>query len=70
MLMKYSRVTPDGRYEKSGFPQLAYGALIAGRVEITKNSANFLKIATTIATRYSAVRRQFPLTSGNEIRKK
>eukprot|EP00002_Diphylleia_rotans_P003754 TRINITY_DN12636_c0_g1_i1.p1 TRINITY_DN12636_c0_g1~~TRINITY_DN12636_c0_g1_i1.p1 ORF type:complete len:700 (+),score=147.84 TRINITY_DN12636_c0_g1_i1:52-2151(+) len=69
MLMKYTQVSPEGVVTEPPMQQLAYGALILGRVEIVKDSANFLKKAITIATRYAAVRRQFSTRPGEPERK-
>ncbi len=58
MLSKWSRVNAQGQYEKSELPQLAYGALIAGRVMISRGVTDSVKKAVTIATRYCTVRDQ------------
>jgi acyl-CoA oxidase len=44
--------------------QLAYGALIEGRVAMVRDSGNVSKKAVTIAIRYGAIRRQFASKSG------
>jgi acyl-CoA oxidase len=59
MLMKHTKVTPEGKVKESPFQQLAYGALIHGRMAMVGESCDALKKALTIAIRYSAVRRQF-----------
>ncbi|ORY03519.1 acyl-CoA oxidase [Basidiobolus meristosporus CBS 931.73] len=59
MLMKYAQVTRTGKVIQPPLAQLAYGALIGGRVSMVRDSANFAKKALTIALRYAAVRRQF-----------
>ncbi|ORX91027.1 acyl-CoA oxidase [Basidiobolus meristosporus CBS 931.73] len=59
MLMKYTQVTRTGEVIQPPLAQLAYGALIGGRVSMIRDSANFAKKALTIALRYAAVRRQF-----------
>ncbi|XP_050423855.1 probable peroxisomal acyl-coenzyme A oxidase 1 [Adelges cooleyi] len=65
MLMKNSRVLKDGTYEKSSNQKLNYGTMVFMRVLIVKNLvANYLMEATTIAVRYSAVRRQSELRVG------
>jgi acyl-CoA oxidase len=61
MLMKWSQVTSEGVYVKSEFPQLAYGALIGGRVSIARSITTSVKKAVTIASRYSIVRDQFTM---------
>jgi acyl-CoA oxidase len=59
MLMKHSKVMRDGKYIEPPLAQLAFGALINGRVTMVGDSANISKKALTIAIRYAAVRRQF-----------
>ncbi|ORY03517.1 acyl-CoA oxidase [Basidiobolus meristosporus CBS 931.73] len=59
MLMKYAQVTRTGKVIQPPLAQLAYGALIGGRVSMVRDSANYAKKALTIALRYAAVRRQF-----------
>ncbi|KAJ2517761.1 fatty-acyl coenzyme A oxidase [Coemansia sp. RSA 1939] len=59
MLMKHTKVTRAGDVIAPPLAQLAYGALIQGRVSMVSDSANVAKRALTIATRYASVRRQF-----------
>ncbi|KAK9675300.1 fatty-acyl coenzyme A oxidase [Basidiobolus ranarum] len=59
MLMKFAKVTRTGKVIQPPLAQLAYGALISGRVTMIRDSANYAKKALTIALRYAAVRRQF-----------
>ncbi|KAK9686324.1 fatty-acyl coenzyme A oxidase, variant 2 [Basidiobolus ranarum] len=59
MLMKFTQVTRTGEVVSPPLAQLAYGALIGGRVLMIRDSSNFAKKALTIALRYAAVRRQF-----------
>ncbi|KAI7834896.1 acyl-CoA dehydrogenase/oxidase C-terminal [Kickxella alabastrina] len=59
MLMKHTKVTHSGDVIEPALAQLAYGALIQGRVSMVSDSANVAKRALTIATRYASVRRQF-----------
>ncbi|KAJ1722285.1 fatty-acyl coenzyme A oxidase, partial [Coemansia erecta] len=59
MLMKHTKVTRSGEVIEPALAQLAYGALIQGRVSMVSDSANVAKRALTIATRYASVRRQF-----------
>ncbi|ORX97270.1 acyl-CoA oxidase [Basidiobolus meristosporus CBS 931.73] len=59
MLMKFAQVTRTGEVIQPPLAQLAYGALIGGRVTMIRDSANYAKKALTIALRYAAVRRQF-----------
>ncbi|OMJ30387.1 Acyl-coenzyme A oxidase 2 [Smittium culicis] len=62
MLMKHTKVSSTGKVTEPPMAQLAYGALIMGRVSMVSDSANVSRRALTIAIRYAAVRRQF--TSG------
>lgn len=59
MMMKYSRVTADGKVVQPPLAQLAYGALIGGRVSMVHDSYTWSRRFLTIAIRYAAVRRQF-----------
>ncbi len=58
MLMKWSQVTKEGKYIPSEFPQLAYGALIGGRVFVIRGAIHTVKLSLTIAIRYSTIRDQ------------
>ena len=59
MLMKHSKVKADGTYIEPPMAQLAFGALISGRVTMVSDSGNISKKALTIAIRYASIRRQF-----------
>lgn len=60
MLAKFSRVDPEsGKYLKPSSPSLIYGTLTWVRSTIVLQSGGVLARGVTIATRYSAVRRQF-----------
>ncbi|KAJ3379045.1 fatty-acyl coenzyme A oxidase [Lobulomyces angularis] len=59
MLMKHTKVHRDGTVIEPPLQQLAYGALINGRVSMVVDSGNVSKKALTVALRYAAVRRQF-----------
>ncbi|EOA26709.1 hypothetical protein CARUB_v10022793mg [Capsella rubella] len=65
MLMRLSKVTREGKYVASDVPrQLVYGTMVFVRQSIVSNASNALARAVCIATRYSAVRRQFGSQSG------
>jgi acyl-CoA oxidase len=64
LLMRFVQVSPEGLVTKKGTAQQAYSALIGGRVVMAGRSANTLAHVLTIAVRYGAVRRQFPLAPG------
>ncbi|KAL6054009.1 fatty-acyl coenzyme A oxidase [Balamuthia mandrillaris] len=64
MLMKWAKVTPQGEYIKPPKAQLAYGALLGGRISLINNANLNLEKALTIAIRYSAIRKQFEVKKG------
>ena len=64
MLMKHSKVNPDGTYENPPRAKLGYGTMVMIRCMIARDCVNRLKKATTIAIRYSAVRHQSELIPG------
>ncbi|CAB3239672.1 unnamed protein product [Arctia plantaginis] len=64
MLMKHAKVLEDGTYIKSKNNKLIYGTMVFVRVIIVFDSVNYLSKAVTIATRFSAVRRQSQLKEG------
>lgn len=57
MLMKYTKVLRTGEVKEPPLQQLAYGALIQGRVAMVVDSSNMSMKALTIAVRYACVRR-------------
>ncbi|XP_059615511.1 probable peroxisomal acyl-coenzyme A oxidase 1 [Phlebotomus argentipes] len=61
MLMKNAQVLEDGTFVKSPMSVLTYGTMVYVRVLIVEDASNNLAKAATIATRYSAVRRQSPI---------
>ena len=60
MLMKYAQVDRNGRFSKPVHDKLGYGAMVFVRATIVQDSSRFIARATTVAVRYSAVRKQFP----------
>jgi len=62
MLSRYTKLERDGRYHlaNQNASRLNYGTMLLIRSGIVVNAGRALSIATTIATRYSSVRRQFP----------
>ncbi|XP_019100773.1 PREDICTED: putative peroxisomal acyl-coenzyme A oxidase 1.2 [Camelina sativa] len=65
MLMRLSKVTREGKYVSSDVPkQLVYGIMVYVRQSIVSNASTALARAVCIATRYSAVRRQFGSHNG------
>ncbi|XP_022718895.1 peroxisomal acyl-coenzyme A oxidase 1-like isoform X3 [Durio zibethinus] len=65
MLMRDSQVTREGKYMHSDVPtQLVYGTMVNVRQKIVSNASGALSRAVCIATRYSAVRRQFGSQNG------
>lgn len=63
LLSKHVEVAVDGKVTERGSPQMAYNALISGRVNMVADGALISKKGLAIAIRYGAVRRQFK--SGN-----
>ncbi|XP_005182228.2 probable peroxisomal acyl-coenzyme A oxidase 1 isoform X1 [Musca domestica] len=58
MLMRHAQVEADGTFIQSPAAALGYFSMVFGRCWISANNTTMLAIAATIATRYSAVRRQ------------
>lgn len=58
LLMKNSKVLEDGTYVNSPSSKLTYGTMMFVRVLVINDMCNYMAKAVTIATRYSAVRRQ------------
>ncbi|GAB0096931.1 Acyl-coenzyme A oxidase [Sergentomyia squamirostris] len=61
MLMKNAQVLEDGTFVQAPVSVLTYGTMVYVRVIILETAAINLAKAATIATRYSAVRRQSPI---------
>ncbi|XP_052842138.1 LOW QUALITY PROTEIN: probable peroxisomal acyl-coenzyme A oxidase 1 [Drosophila gunungcola] len=61
MLMRHAQVNADGSYVSSPTNVLTYFAMVRTRCLVAKNNSLMLAAASTIATRYSAVRRQSPI---------
>ncbi|KAH8521318.1 hypothetical protein Peur_040028 [Populus x canadensis] len=65
MLMRVLQVTREGKCVKSNVPrQLIYGTMVFVRQTIVADASTALARAVCIATRYSAVRRQFGSQDG------
>ena len=58
MLMKFSHVTVDGKFEKTGNEHVMYAVMLIMRGVLCMFGSLLLTISTTIAIRYSCVRRQ------------
>uniref|UniRef100_A0A0A1WQ23 Acyl-coenzyme A oxidase n=1 Tax=Zeugodacus cucurbitae TaxID=28588 RepID=A0A0A1WQ23_ZEUCU len=63
MLMRIAKVLPDGTFVASPVPKLNYMTMVYTRCLILDLASNSLLQAATIATRYSAVRRQSPINA-------
>ncbi|KAK3828855.1 MAG: palmitoyl-CoA oxidase [Benniella sp.] len=59
MLMRFSKVSRDGVFTKPPHAKLSYGSMVLLRSVLVRQMGGFLSRATTIATRYLTVRRQF-----------
>ncbi|CAN1259018.1 Peroxisomal acyl-coenzyme A oxidase 1 [Linum perenne] len=67
MLMRVLQVTREGKCVESNVPrQLIYGTMVYVRQKIVADASRALSRAVCIATRYSAVRRQFGSQNGVE----
>ncbi|XP_073819825.1 acyl-coenzyme A oxidase 1 [Musca autumnalis] len=66
MLARNNQVLPDGTFVKGPEPLLLYGTMVYVRVMIVRDVSVNLLQAATIATRYSAVRRQGAETPGQQ----
>nr|GME02727.1 peroxisomal acyl-coenzyme A oxidase 1-like [Ipomoea batatas] len=67
MLMRVSQVTREGKYVQSDIPrQLLYGTMVLVRQSMVRDASSALSRAVCIATRYSAVRRQFGSRNGGQ----
>ena len=58
------KVHKDGTFERSKSSKLTYGTMVLVRAYIVGGSAEDLAEAVTIATRYSAIRRQSEIKPG------
>ncbi|KAI1280290.1 Peroxisomal acyl-coenzyme A oxidase 3 [Halotydeus destructor] len=70
LLNKYADVTPEGKYvakaSKKRRHGINLGTLSVGRIGIIGQACDSLQLATTIAIRYAAVRKQFGPTDEEE----
>ncbi|KHN75273.1 putative peroxisomal acyl-coenzyme A oxidase [Toxocara canis] len=64
MLMRYSKVLPNGEYVAPSHAKLGYGAMVFVRSAMIRDQAMQIAAAVVIAIRYSAIRRQGEITSG------
>lgn len=60
LMMKYSKVSPEGDYHKPPHSKISYGTMVWVRATIVAGASRVLARALTIAIRYSSVRKQFP----------
>lgn len=67
MLMKYSTVSKEGEFSRHGNERISYATMLSVRARIPSFCYLALAKATTIATRYSLVRRQFKDDNGREV---
>lgn len=64
MLSRYAKIDPATKeYVPPSNPKLLYGSMLAVRVGIVTSSTLTLQAASTVAVRYSSIRRQFADTS-------
>lgn len=63
--IRVSQITREGKHVQSNVPrQLVYGTMVYVRQTIVSDASTALSRAVCIATRYSAVRRQFGANNG------
>jgi acyl-CoA oxidase len=66
MLMKYTSVNKEGKYNMESDPSLLYTVILIGRISILKSAPYTLSKALTIAIRYACVRTQFKDKAGSD----
>ncbi|KJE89207.1 palmitoyl-CoA oxidase [Capsaspora owczarzaki ATCC 30864] len=64
MLMRFAQVAADGTYSTPPHSKVSYATMVFMRAYIIGTASSTLAKAVTIAVRYSCVRKQFPLRSG------
>jgi acyl-CoA oxidase len=67
MLMKYHKVSKEGKYEVIGDEKITYATMLKTRGFIPTAVFFSLSKAVTIIMRYSLYRKQFKDTKGNEM---
>ncbi|CCI48790.1 unnamed protein product [Albugo candida] len=65
MLMRFAQVNTDGSFQKSRSSRLVYFTMLRGRVQCLYRCRHAIAKATTIATRFSAVRVQGSLNKSS-----
>ncbi|XP_075166655.1 acyl-coenzyme A oxidase 1-like [Haematobia irritans] len=68
MLMRNTKVHRDGSFVKSPTTALTFFPMVIGRCVVIDSGVALLSMAVTIATRYSAVRRQGPMNANEPER--
>jgi len=68
MLMKYTKVTKKGEFQRTGDERVGYAVMMEVRDLLSYSAWRALSHALTIAVRYSIVRTQFQTGDGNERR--
>uniref|UniRef100_A0A914CAU6 Glucuronosyltransferase n=1 Tax=Acrobeloides nanus TaxID=290746 RepID=A0A914CAU6_9BILA len=66
MFMKHAKVLPDGTYVPPSHSKLNYSAMVYVRATVVTDMAFYLLESSTIAVRYSCIRRQGEITPGTE----
>ena len=67
MLMKYQKVSKEGKYEVIGDEKITYATMLQTRGFIPMALSYYLTKATIIIVRYSLFRRQFKDAKGEEV---
>ncbi|KAI6223755.1 Acyl-CoA oxidase dehydrogenase and Acyl-CoA oxidase domain containing protein [Aphelenchoides fujianensis] len=66
LLMRYAKVNPNGEYVPPKHSKLGFGSMVFVRSIMIRDQAMQLGAACTIATRYSAIRRQGVIKGNDE----
>lgn len=67
MLMQFAEVSPNGQFTRKGNELLMYATMLLMRGNLPLVGAYYLSISSTIAIRYSCVRRQTADSNGYKI---
>ena len=67
LLMKYVKLDKEGKFMKEGNEKIAYATMMHVRLRLIEGAYLSLSLASTIALRYSAFRKQFKNSQGREI---
>ena len=66
MMMRYVKVDKDGNFSRQGNERIGYATMMWVRLKLIEGAYYNVSLAATIATRYSAFRKQFKDENGKE----